>query len=865
MSDSRQDMGRLTEWAGTLLLAAGTVLAACGGSEGGPAGPPAVSRVEISAPSPTLEVGSTMLVSARYFDANGRPLSGRRVIYSSSNATVATVDSSGLVTGVSPGSAAISATVDRVTSSVSITVVPVPVAAIQFAPARPSVRPGETVTLTATPLDAIGRPLSGRAISWSSSNPTIATVDRQGVVTGVSTGTTYIRAEVENVRDSVSLRVKSLFAPVITGTSSGTLVPGGVGTITGNYFGASASENEVWINGVRATVTSGSTTSVTFVVPAAASLPCTPTGPAQILLVANGDTATTTMPLRMATSRSLQVGESLLLTTQDDVGCNEFPATGGRYLITAFNFARHAGVRTSFQLLGASPGGTAVAENRTGTPALSPQLEPRQKGPAETFLETHLAFRSQDRALARSLGSPRIPLRTRRAAQRLNLAMAVNPPPAVGAMVTYRMPRTLGSYSTYDEVRFRVVYVGSKIVILEDSLAPYARTMDQEYVRIGEEFDQVMYPILLAFGDPLVVDSALDNNGHLLALFSKKVNDYTYNGQRNVILGFVTLCDFFPRTPQIIGGVVIPACPASNEAEAFYGLVPEPGGYSIEQWRRYMRSTFIHEAKHIASYAWRYYYDAEELEDTWLEEATAQQASEMWARWLYGRQQFQDIRWIDGPRCDFAPISAACPDPAEGILHHFSFLYDHYNSNESKSILDDPNAPPDPVIYGSSWSFARWVTDIYGGNEASFLSSIVQVKNDHGIDHISARAGRPFSELLGLWSLASLADNYPGATIVDARLQLPSWNSRDLFAEMNRNLVRSGGQPAFPRAWPLNVRQVTFGNFSPSQSMVNLLPGGGFAAWELSGAQSTPQVLAVRAPDGGPPPPAIGMAIVRIQ
>jgi hypothetical protein len=643
------------------------------------------------------------------------------------------------------------------------------------------------------------------------------------------------------------------------------LVPGGVGSLSGNYFGASPEDNEVWINGVRAAVTGASTTSVTFVVPAVRSLPCTPSGPAQVLLVANGDTAATTMQLRVATQRSLGVGQSLLLTTQDEVSCNEFAVGGGRYLITAFNFARNAGIKTSFQLLGASLGGSVLQQNFSPTPAISGEPGQRAPRPEDASLRAHLTLRTQERALARSLGSPRIPLRMRKLGRRPSLALAVNPPPAVGSMVTYRMSRTLGNYSSYDEVRFRVVYVGTKIIILEDSLAPYARTMDQEYVRIGQEFDQIMYPILLAFGDPLVVDSALDNNGRLLALFSKKVNDYTYNGQRNVILGFVTLCDFFPRTSQVVGGVVIPACPSSNEAEAFYGLVPEPTGYSVDQWRRYMRSTFIHEAKHIASYAWRYYYDAEELEDTWLEEATAQEASEMWARWLYGRQQLQDIRWADGPRCDFAPVSATCPDPAEGILHHFSFLYDHYNANESKSILDDPNAAPDPVIYGSSWSFARWVTDVYGGSEAAFLSSIVQVKNDHGVDHISARAGRPFSELLGLWSLASLADNYPGATINDPRLQLPSWNSRDLFAEMSRNLVRSGGGQAFPRAWPLNVRQVSFGNFSPAQSLVALLPGGGFSAWELSGIQTNPQVLAIRGPDGGFPPPSVGMAIVRIQ
>jgi hypothetical protein len=277
-----------------------------------------------------------------------------------------------------------------------------------------------------------------------------------------------------------------------------------------------------------------------------------------------------------------------------------------------------------------------------------------------------------------------------------------------------------------------------------------------------------------------------------------------------------------------------------------------------------MRGTLIHEAKHIASYAWRYYYEASELEEIWLEEATAQQASEVWARDLYNRGAKQDITWADGPLCDYAPFGGTCADPAEGILHHFGFLYDHYEALETKSILDDSQGPLDPVIYGSSWSFMRYVTDAFATSETAFLSSIVQVQNDHGVANVVSKSGRPFSELLGMFSLASTADNYPNVNLADPRLRLASWNSRDLFENMSANLV-SGGQPAFPLPWPLMARPVSFGNFSAGQSQVNNLRGGGWAAWELSGTQTGPQALAIRSTTGGLGPPMIGMAIVRIQ
>ena len=813
-----------------------------------------------------------MLVSARAYDAAHKLLGGRTATWQSSNPSVATVNN-GSVTGVTPGAASITATIDGKSASVNVTVIPVPVASIVFTPANPAVRQGETLTLTAQPVDAVGRPLSGRPVTWSTASAGIATVNATtGVVTGVSPGSVFIRAEAEGKRDSVQLRVKSLNAPTITGTSQAQLVPGATGTITGSNFGALPNDNQVFVNGAAAVITAASTTSISFTVPAVTALPCTPTGPATIRLVANADTATATMSLAMATPRSLAVGQSMLLTSEADLRCNEFSTTGGKYLFTAFNYATSAGVKTSFKLLGASTSGVAgsvaaVAARATNAAAALAASSPDEARMAR-HLRAHLELRRQEREMARRMGSPRLPQRMRRSREsQALLNMAVSPPPALGSTATYRMRRTFDNATTYDDVTFRAVYVGSKIILYEDATAPLATTMDQEYQRIGQEFDNVMFPLLQAFGNPLVVDSALDNNGHVIALFSPRVNNYRINGVSNAILGYVTLCDYFPRVPTVVGGITIPACPSSNEAEAFYAIVPNPsatsGAISIASWRRFIRGTLIHEAKHITSYAERYYRDAEEVEDVWLEEATAQQASEMWARVLYAKPQLGDIGWNDGPRCDYAQAGGACPDPAEGILHHFSFLYEHYDALESKSILDDPEGV-DPVIYGSAWSFARWLTDQFP-DEGNFLRSIVQVKNDHGVQNVVSKSGMPFAQSFGLWSLASLADNYPGAVINDNRLKLPSWNSRDLFAQMSAQLRFSDGSLAFPRPWPMNVRQVSFGTFGPNGSDVTALPGGGFAAWELAGVQSSPQVLAVRAPDGGAPPSLIGLAVVRIQ
>jgi hypothetical protein len=356
-----------------------------------------------------------MQVTVRYYDASSSQLSGKTVTYSTSSSAVAAVSTSGLVTAASPGSVTVTATVDGVQGNLPLTVTPIPVFFIAITPTTPSVRQGETVTLAAQPQDAIGQPLTGRTVTWSSANAERATVTQGGAVTGVSPGNVFIRASTDGKTDSVNLRVQSLLTPSITGTSSTTLVPGGSGTLTGVNFGATPADNEILVNGVTGSVTAATATSVTFTVPAKAALPCTATGPVQVAIVANGDTARTTMPLHVASDRSLAVGESLLLTADEDLVCNEFASTGGKYLITAFNYANNAGVRTSFRLTGSGQA-TATAAAAMAQPQAAVALGPRTvlpDDPTTRHLRAHSAFMRQDRALARQLGNPRLRQRSR--------------------------------------------------------------------------------------------------------------------------------------------------------------------------------------------------------------------------------------------------------------------------------------------------------------------------------------------------------------------------------------------------------------------------------------------------------------------
>ena len=123
------------------------------------------------------------------------------VTWATSDAEVATVSASGLVTGVKAGKATISVKVgDETKDSVEITVKPVTVAIDGSETAEIYVTRTVQLTVTKAPADA--------AITWTSSDDEVATVSENGLVTGVKGGEATITATSGNASDSITVTVK---------------------------------------------------------------------------------------------------------------------------------------------------------------------------------------------------------------------------------------------------------------------------------------------------------------------------------------------------------------------------------------------------------------------------------------------------------------------------------------------------------------------------------------------------------------------------------------------------------------------------------------------------------------------------------
>ncbi len=191
--------------------------------------PTPVGSVGVTPSNGALLAGGSLQLIATVRDLVGNVLPGRTVAWSSSAPSIATVDVSGLVVGITAGSGTITATSDRQVGTAIIAVSLVPVASIAVSPGSAALIEGETLQLTATPLDSAGQPLPNRAVAWTSSSPTVASVDGSGLLTASAGGAATITASSEGQSAAISAIVTRVPVGSVTVTGgTGTVEVGGI-------------------------------------------------------------------------------------------------------------------------------------------------------------------------------------------------------------------------------------------------------------------------------------------------------------------------------------------------------------------------------------------------------------------------------------------------------------------------------------------------------------------------------------------------------------------------------------------------------------------------------------------------------------
>ena len=196
-----------------------------------PAAPAVLTTLSVSLPAPTVVVGKTASATATGVDQFGASIATGTVAWSTSDGAVASVDGNGLVMGVAVGQTQVIATAGGKTAQAPVGVTLVPVATIDVAPVTATVLVGANQQLTATLRDAASNVLTGRPVTWGSSNASRASVDQSGMVTAVAAGVATISATSEGRSGAAQITV-NVPAPVCNSGNALQLAVGGIQALT---------------------------------------------------------------------------------------------------------------------------------------------------------------------------------------------------------------------------------------------------------------------------------------------------------------------------------------------------------------------------------------------------------------------------------------------------------------------------------------------------------------------------------------------------------------------------------------------------------------------------------------------------------
>jgi hypothetical protein len=394
----------------------------------------------------------------------------------------------------------------------------------------------------------------------------------------------------------------------------------------------------------------------------------------------------------------------------------------------------------------------------------------------------------------------------------------------------------------------RVVAVSQRAIVVADTANPRGpgTFTDDEYRGFAQSFDQLIWPMAVQnFGEPQDVD----NNQRVIIFFTRAVNELTPRGQTWYVGGAFFSRDLFPRTST--GG--LQACAASNYAEMFYMLVPDPAGVAgsprtKDAELRNSVTVIAHEFQHLINASRRLYVvraGANWNEEVWLNEGLSHIAEELLG---YAASSLAPRQNIDGNRL------AASQSEQKAFFDH-----QYANITRLARYLQEPDTasligPDNLATRGATWLFLRYAADRRvgtGGAESPFWRGLVD-SNTSGLNNLRSSLGSEPMDWINDWLVSVYADDaVPG---VDPRFTQPSWNLRSIYPR----LQSSTGAPLYGR-YPLKTRNLT----GTTESIA--LRAGTAAYLRFAVAPGSSAEITVQSTGGATPDPNVRFNIVRTR
>lgn len=601
---------------------------------------------------------------------------------------------------------------------------PAPVAAVSLSTASASLQVGETTTLTATPKDASGNALSGRVVSWSSSNNAVATVTSAGTVTGVAVGGATITATVEAKTATVTIAVVAAGANC-SGVTPVSLSLAEVRTLTGTQRstlciagGASGSEY-VLIPVNTSSARAGSTLGVV------ATNTTTATGqPTTTLASAEASGLTALLRARstpfVASLASVEGFMPRNVAFERDLRARE---RGLRRSVMAVRRASR-GLRPSFTVGGASGSGPSPI---TGLPSN----------------------------------------------------------PALGTLVTLNANGTSGCSNPTNRPS-RVVAVSNTAIVVEDTTAPAGGFSAAEYLSIATTFDTLIYSLdTTAFGAPYDMDNngkvilffTTAVNQLTPAGSSSVIGGFFF--ERDLIPRVANQVVPFACATSNEGEMFyLPVVDANSRYNAYF---KSKSTMLVE-----INGTTVHEFQHLINASRRYYVtpDIVESEEAWLGEGMSHIAEEILYMHVAGLGQRQHLNFLastGGVSTD--PKWQAMVNYQADNMDRFNSYVPNPEANSPLGANADDDALP---VRGGGWTLLRWALDHSTGTDRQYLKALVDAptQGPPNFERTFTAIGGVAGALKG-FAVANFAD---GSGIgVSTSYQHLSWNFREWLPHFTAN------------------------------------------------------------------------------
>ncbi|MDB4908525.1 MAG: hypothetical protein JWO05_3309 [Gemmatimonadetes bacterium] len=526
----------------------------------------------------------------------------------------------------------------------------------------------------------------------------------------------------------------------------------------------------------------------------------------------------------------LAVGASATDVSASGYCARNSTAADAEYVAIGFYNNTDAAATSSIEVTGyglGSPPALAVAQQ---------SVNQGSQSPTQRDGDWELALRAREWA---EVTPERVSNAQRWMVQRANGALRAVAVPNVGDVLTLNTNAN-DFCSNAKNAQARVVAVSQKAIIVADVNNPTGGFADADYQSFATTVDTLVYPVDVDnFGAPSDLDA---NGGRVIIFFTKAVNELTAQGSpTGTVLGFYYLRDLLPKTGSPLG-----SCPASNVAEMFYLIVPDPNGTINGNVRSngFVQSTTIstiaHEFQHLINASRRLYVSkvADIDEETWLGEGLSHIAEEL----LYYKVAAVSPRQnLDG---NFALSTQARRAQLTTYMNGNLGRYRQYLINhEAQGPIGTSDDDDDLSTRGAIWSYLRYSADRLRATDGDLWFKLVNGPQI-GIANLQAQFGTDPMLLMHDWAASVYTDDNPPS--VDARYRQPSWNFRSVM-------------PALGITFPLFTRTLNDG-FSTLATL-----NGGSAAYFRFTIPANKEALLTFTQANQVPTGAMTLTIVRVR